>query len=81
MLVGIGKEPGERVRINLNFVHIPYNNEIAGTGSLTIMLDENYISMFSQMKYHSDSISFFPLKGLEENHFHNLLSITTIAQP
>ena len=38
MLVGMGKEPGERVQFNLNFVHIPYNNEVAGTGILTIMV-------------------------------------------
>lgn len=56
----MGREPGERIRFNLNFVHIHYNNEIAGRGFLTVMLQENWISVFSQVKYHSDSISFFP---------------------
>lgn len=60
MLVGTGEESGERAQFNLNFVHIPHNNEIAGTGILTIMLYENYISIFSQVKHHSDFISFFP---------------------
>lgn len=62
MLVDTGKEPGDHVWFNLNFMHIPYNNEITGTGILTIMLYENYVSIFSQMKHHSDSISFFPLE-------------------
>lgn len=62
MLVGMGKEPGEHVHFNLNFVHTSYNNEIAGTGTLTIMLYENSISIFSHMKYHSDSIFFFSLE-------------------
>lgn len=78
-------KPGEHVQFNLNFIHIPYNNEIAGTGILTIMLYENYTSIFSQMKHHTDFISFFffffSWKGLQENNFFNLLSITTIAQP
>lgn len=52
-------KPGEHVHFNLNFIHILCNNEIAGTGILTIMLYENYISIFSQMKHHTDFISFF----------------------
>lgn len=52
-------KPGENDKFNLNFIHIPYNNEIAGTGILTIMLYENYISTFSQIKHHTDFISFF----------------------
>lgn len=75
-------KPGEHVHFNLNFIHILCNNEIAGTGILTIMLYENYISIFSQMKHHTDFISFFfSWKGLEENNFFNLLSIIAIAQP
>ena len=62
MLVGMGKVPGEHVQFNLNFVHILYNNKIADPGILPITLYENYISIFAQMKHHSDSISFFPLE-------------------
>lgn len=36
-------KPGQHVQFSLNFIHIPCNNEIAGTGILTIMLYENYI--------------------------------------
>lgn len=83
-------KPGEHVQFNLNFIHIPCNNEIADTGILTITLYENCISIFSQMKHHTDFIFFSPGKVWRRTIFliyfqllqlHNHKNPTKIKKP